>query len=147
MRKILTERFVRRAIINYLARRGWDRGLREKETAEHGVDIKVRHNRYSRYFFIETKGESTSKSAKSVRETAFVYSLGQIITRMKTGAARYYYGIGLPETVARIASRRIPWQVARKLLLYVFSVDAQGKVKQYSWQYLKNIQKEKANES
>jgi len=143
----MNERFVRRAIINYLARKGWDRGLREKETAEHGVDIKIRHNKYSRYFFIETKGESTSKSAKSVRETAFVYSLGQIITRMKTGAARYYYGIGLPETVARIAIRRIPWQVAKKLLLYVFSVDAQGKVKQYSWQYLKNIQKEKANES
>jgi len=143
----MNERFVRRAIINYLARKGWDRGLREKETAEHGVDINIRHNKYSRYFFIETKGESTSKSAKSVRETAFVYSLGQIITRMKTGAARYYYGIGLPETVARIAIRRIPWQVAKKLLLYVFSVDAQGKVKQYSWQYLKNIQKEKANES
>ncbi len=139
----MNERFVRRAIISYLARKGWNRGLREKETAEHGVDIKVRHNRYSRYFFIETKGESTSKSAKSVREVAFIYSLGQIITRMKTGAARYYYGIGLPETVARIAIRRIPWQVAKKLLLYVFSIDTQGKVKQYSWQHLKNIQKVK----
>lgn len=137
----MNERFVRRAIINYLARRGWDRGLREKETAEHGVDIKVRHNKYSRYFFIETKGESTSKSAKSVRETAFVYSLGQIITRMKTGAARYYYGIGLPESVSRIAIRRIPWKVAKKLLLYVFSVDARGKVKQYSWKNLKMVQK------
>ncbi len=141
MKNILTERFVRRAIINYLARKGWDRGLRKKETAEHGVDIKVRHNRYSRYFFIETKGESTSKSAKSVREVAFVYSLGQIITRMKTGAARYYYGIGLPEVVARIARRRIPWQVAKKLLLYVFSVNNQGKVKQYSWKNLKTAQK------
>lgn len=141
MPKIITERFVRRSIINYLARKGWDRGLREKETAEHGVDIKVRHNRYSRYFFIETKGESTSKSAKSVREVAFVYSLGQIITRMKTGTARYYYGIGLPEVVARIAIRRIPWQVAKKLLLYIFSVDTQGRVKQYSWKNLKTVQK------
>lgn len=136
----MNERFVRRAIINYLARKGWDRGLREKETAEHGVDIKVRHNKYSRYFFIETKGESTSKSAKSVREVAFVYSLGQIITRMKTGAARYYYGIGLPDAIARIAIRRIPWQVAKKLLLYVFSVDVEGKVKQYSWKNLKIAQ-------
>lgn len=137
---VMNERFVRRAIINYLARRGWDRGLREKETAEHGVDIKVRHNKYSRYFFIETKGESNSKSAKSVREVAFVYSLGQIITRMKTGAARYYYGLGLPEAIAKIAMRRIPWQIAKKLLLYVFSVNAQGRVKQYSWQDLKRIQ-------
>lgn len=139
----MNERFVRRAIITYLARRGWDRSLREKETAEHGVDIKVRHNKYSRFFFIETKGESISKSAKSVREVAFVYSLGQIITRMKAGAARYYYGIGLPETVAKIAIRRIPYQVAKKLLLYVFSVNRQGKVKQHSWVDLKNTQKEK----
>lgn len=104
----MKERFVRRAIINYLSRKGWDRGLREKETAEHGVDIKVRHNKYGRYFFIETKGESKSKSANSYRETAFVYSLGQIVTRMKSGA-RYYYGIGLPESVGKIAVRRIPW--------------------------------------
>ncbi len=134
---IVSERFVRRAIINYLARKGWDRGLREKETAEHGVDIKVRHNKYGRYFFIETKGDSSSKSAKSVREVAFIYSLGQIITRMKAGNARYYYGIGLPEAAARIAIRRIPWQVAKKLLLYVFSVDRNGRVKQYDWRGLR----------
>ena len=137
MAKIISERFVRRSIISYLARKGWDRGLREKESAEHGVDIKVRHNSYSRYFFIETKGDSSSKSAKSVRETSFVYSLGQIITRMNTGGARYYYGLGLPELSAKIASRRIPWQVAKKLLLYIFSVKNDGKVRQYNWQDLK----------
>lgn len=140
MGKIITERFVRRSIIASLARKGWDRGLREKETAEHGVDIKVRHNRYARYFFIETKGESSSKSAKSVREVAFVYSLGQIITRMKAGKARYYYGLGLPDSSASIAIRRIPWQVAKRLLLYIFSVNKNGKIKQYSWRDLKNIQ-------
>ena len=140
MVRTLNERFVRRAIINYLGRKGWDRGLREKETAEHGVDIKVRHNRYSRYFFIETKGESRSKSVHAGRETAFVYSLGQIITRMKAGNARYYYGIGLPESISKIAIRRIPWQIAKKLLLYIFSVSPIGKVKQYSWQDLKKTQ-------
>jgi len=56
---------------------------------------------------------------------------------MKVGAARYYYGLGLPESSARIAIRRLPWQVAKKLLLYIFSVDSAGKVKQYSWQDLK----------
>ena len=137
MPNVISERFVRRSIINFLSRKGWDRGLREKETAEHGVDIRVRHNRYSRYFFIETKGESSSKSA---REVAFVYSLGQIITRMKAGKARYYYGLGLPESVAKIAVRRIPWQVAKKLLLYIFSVNKKGKVRQYSWQELKKNQ-------
>jgi len=51
-----------------------------------------------------------------------------------------YYGVGLPESVAKIAVRRIPWQVAKKLLLYVFSVANTGRVKQYSWQELKRIQ-------
>lgn len=141
MGKIITERFVRRSIITFLARKGWNRGLREKERAEHGVDIKVRHNKYARYFFIETKGQSSSKSAKSVSEVAFVYSLGQIITRMKVGNARYYYGLGLPDSSAKIAIRRIPWQVAKKLLLYVFSVNKAGKIKQYNWQSLKKSQK------
>lgn len=140
MPQVISERFVRRAIITYLARKGWDRGLREKETSEHGVDIKVRHNQYARYFFIETKGDSSCKSAKSAREVAFVYSLGQIVTRMKAGSARYYYGVGLPEACAKIAIRRIPWQVAKKLLLYVFSVGNNGKVLQYSWKELKYSQ-------
>lgn len=141
MARIISERFVRRCIINYLARKGWDRGLREKETTEHGVDIKVRHNKYARYFFIETKGGSTSKSAKSVREVAFVCSLEQIITRMKVGNARYYYGLGLAESSAAIAIRRIPWQIAKKLLLFIFSVREDGKVKLYDWKELKHYQK------
>jgi len=133
MQKSISEKFVRRAIIKYLERKGWARNLREKERSEQGVDIRVRHNKYSRYFLIETKGESSAKSAKSMQETNFVYSLGQIITRMKAGKARYYYGLGLPESSAKIAVRRLPWQVAKKLLLYIFSVDKTGKVKQYSW--------------
>jgi len=37
--------------------------------------------------------------------------------------------------------RRLPWQVAKKLLLYVFSVDGKGNVKKYDWQKLKKHQK------
>lgn len=140
MSKLLSERNVRRAIRDYLSRNGWDRSCREKETHEPGVDLKVRHNDYSRYFLIETKGESTAKSARSMSETAFVYSLGQIVTRMNVGKARYYYGLGLPQSSARIAIRRIPWQVAKKLLLHVFSVDSGEKVKMYSWKEMKTCQ-------
>lgn len=140
MGKVITEKFVRRAIRDWLFRNGWGRNYIEKEAVEHGVDIRVRHNKYARYFLIETKGESSSKSARSVSETSFVYSLGQIITRMRVGKARYYYGIGLPDSSSTIAVRRIPWQVAKKLLLYIFSVDAQGKVEKYSWQNLKQFQ-------
>lgn len=140
MKKPLSEKFVRRTIRDWLFRNGWGRNYKEKETHEQGVDIQVRHNKYARYFFIETKGESSARSARSQRETSFVYCLGQIITRMKT-SARNYYGLGLPESSARIAVRRIPWKVARKVCLYVFSVNRGGKVKKYSWQELKKIQK------
>lgn len=136
----LTERHVRRAIRDYLFRTGWGRNYQEKETREQGVDIKVRHNKYARYFFIETKGESSAKSAKSQRETAFVYSLGQIITRMKAPHARYYYGLGLPASSARIAIRRVPWPVAKQLLLYVFSVSSAGRVTKYSWKEMQRAQ-------
>jgi hypothetical protein len=141
MKKSISEKFVRRAIRDWLFRNNWGRNYIEKETHEQGVDIRVCHNKYSRYFFIETKGESSAKSAKSVKETAFVYSLGQIITRMKVGSARYYYGLGLPTSSAIIATRRIPWQVAKKLLLFIFSVDGNGKVKRYSWKELRIIQR------
>jgi hypothetical protein len=137
---IISEKFVRRAVRDWLFRNGWGRNYIEKETHEQGVDIKVCHNRYSRYYFIETKGESSAKSAKSVKETAFVYSLGQIITRMNVASARYYYGLGLPVSSSAIAIRRIPWQVAKKLLLYIFSVDNSGRVRRYVWQDLKKIQ-------
>lgn len=139
MSKLLTERFVRRAIIQYLSRNGWGRNLREKETHEHGIDIKVMHNSYARYFLIETKGESSALSARQQREVAFIYSLGQIVTRMKTDA-RYYYGLGLPASIASIAIRRVPWKFAKRVILYIFSVSVEGKVKKYDWKSLKRIQ-------
>ena len=108
---------------------------------DRGVDIKVRHNRYARYFLIECKGQGIGRGSS---EVAFVYSLGQIISRMKSGGTtRYYYALGLPEISAKIALRRLPWQVAKKLLLYVFSCDQEGNVKQYSWQDLKKVQESK----
>lgn len=137
MRKPLSEKFVKQSIIKWLFRNNWGRNLEVGELRDRGVDIRVRHNDYVRYFLIETKGEGKIRQAD---EVAFVYSLGQIITRMKAGRARYYYGLGLPEVSAKIAIRRVPWQVAKKLLLYIFSVDKSGRVKQYSWQDLKKIQ-------
>jgi len=137
MKKPLSEKFVKQSIIKWLFRNNWGRNLEVGELRDRGVDIRVRHNDYARYFLIETKGEGKIRQAD---EVAFVYSLGQIITRMKAGRARYYYGLGLPEASAKIAIRRVPWQVAKKLLLYIFSVDKSGKVKQYSWQDLKKIQ-------
>lgn len=142
--KRISEEFVERTLIKYLSQNEWGTNLQFGGLREKGVDIKVRHNRYSRYFLIECKGEGKSVNAKSNtshKEIAFVYSLGQIITRMKTGkSTRYYFGLGLPENSAKIALRRLPWQVAKKLLLYVFSVNEKGGVKRYDWQELKKHQ-------
>lgn len=134
----MSEDFVKNSIIKYLSRSEWGTNLQFGALHEHGVDIKVRHNRYSRYFLIECKGQGIGRGSS---EVSFVYSLGQIISRMKSGGlTRYYYGLGLPEKSARIALRRLPWQVAKKLLLYVFSVNSNGKVQRYCWQDLKKNQ-------
>jgi len=136
--RFISEDFVKNAVIKYLSRHGWGTSLQFGLLHERGVDIRVRHNHYSRYFLIECKGEGSSGKH---HEVAFIYSLGQIISRMKTtGATRYYYGLGLPVRAANIALRRLPWQVAKKLLLYVFSVSTDGTVKQFSWQDLKKHQ-------
>lgn len=139
-RKVMSEEFVKRSVICWLTRHGWGTNLQFGAPREKGVDIKVRNNKYPRYFLVEIKGESSAKSAKSIADTSFVYSLGQIVTRMNTGMARYYYGLGLPEVSANIAFRRLPWQVAKKLLLHVFSVGRSGKVRLYSWKELKKHQ-------
>lgn len=88
----MTEEFVKNAIIRYLSRNEWGTNLQFGTLREPGVDIKVRHNRYSRYFLIECKGQGAGRSSS---EVSFVYSLGQIISRMKSnGTTRYYYGLG-----------------------------------------------------
>jgi len=133
----ITEDFVKNSIIKWLSANGWGH-FKFGGLHDHGVDLKAKNFKYSRFFFIETKGEGKISQGN---EVAFIYSLGQIVTRMKSGGTtRNYYGLGLPEISTRIAIRRTPWQVAKKLLLYVFSVNKLGGVKQYSWQDLKKIQ-------
>lgn len=132
--KVISEDFVKNSIIKWLSSNGWGH-FQFGDLHQHGVDIKAKHHKYSRYFFVEAKGQGKIRQAD---EVAFVYSLGQIITRMKSDkTTRNYYGLGLPEASAKIALRRTPWQVAKKLLLYIFSVDQKGIVKQYSWLDLK----------
>lgn len=142
--KPLTERQVQLAVLEHLYKVGWGTRPHVKQTNEKGVDIRVQNDkRPSRYFFIETKGGSTAKSARAMLETAFVYSLGQLVTRMKVVDARYsyQYGLGLPEKSAKIALRRIPWQFARKMCLHIFSVQQDGKVNQYKPADIKKHQK------
>jgi len=134
-KKIISEEFVKHSTIKWLSSNGWGH-FQYGGLHDHGVDIRAKKQKYDRYFFVEAKGEG---SRKEMNENYFVYSLGQIITRMTSGGTtRNYYGLALPKSIAKIALRRIPWQVAKKLLLYIFSVDDTGKVKLYSWKELRS---------
>jgi hypothetical protein len=139
----LTERNVQLAIIKYLYKEGWSTRSHLKQGGEKGVDIVVQNDvAPQRRFFIETKGDSDKKSKYSMHDANFVNALGQIVTRMKVVNApyNYNYGIGLPERSAKIALRRIPWQFAKKLCLYIFSVDRAGKVTKYTARDMKRVQ-------
>lgn len=132
--KKVTEKFVVEKIKKHLAPQ-WQ-VVTEKDLHEKGCDLVLKdvYNKHeARRFLIECKGKSYAKSAKSVNETVWVYALGQLITRMSVVAKHAYkYGLGLSEVSAKRALRRIPWQAARHLCLYIFSVDDNGNVIEYS---------------
>ncbi|MBU0998750.1 hypothetical protein KKG24_00355 [Patescibacteria group bacterium] len=134
--KRIDEKFVEKCILEHLAKKNWDYNVKTKGLHEKGCDIVVTNSRNKHKatrFLVECKGKSYAKSAKSVNETQWIYALGQIITRMSVIAMHAYkYGLGLPEVSAKTALRRIPWQAARHLCLYIFSVDDRGEVTEYS---------------
>lgn len=136
--KVISEDFVKNAIIKWLSSNGWGY-FQYDHLHTHGVDIKARATKYPRYFYIEVKG---SGKLKQSNEVAFIYSLGQIITRIKDDkSTRNYYALGLPTKSAEIALRRLPWQVAKKLHLSIFSVTEKGKVEQHTWKDLQTTNK------
>ena len=145
MGKKITEEFVQRKVEAHLNAKGWNYNLKSKNGREHGCDIIVsdgNNKNKARRFYIECKGKSYAKSARSIKDTNFLFCLGQLVTRMKVIAKHAYkYGLGLPENSAEIALRRIPWQAARHLCLSIFSVDDSGIVKEYSPKDFKRLQK------
>lgn len=147
MNKLLTEDFVQEQIIKHLTSNGWSTSLKAKTLKEHGVDIKVGNDKFSRYWLIEVKGDAspTAKYPKSHREVNFNLAVGQIITRMQTTGARAYkyrykYGIGYPASFKDLVMRRLPYDVCDKLNLYVFLVDENGAVEMIGWRDLKKAQ-------
>lgn len=147
MNKLLTEDFVQEQIIKHLTSNGWSTRLKSKTLKEHGVDIKVRNDKFSRYFLIECKGEASpnAKYPKSHREVHFNLALGQILTRMQTNGTRAYkyrykYGVGYPSSFKGLVMRRLPYDVCDKLNLYVFFVDEQCEVELYDWKKIRKHQ-------
>lgn len=147
MPTLLSEDFVQSKIVEYLALNGWSKSLKAKGLREHGVDIKVCNDKFSRYWLIEVKGDAspTAKSPRSAREVNFNLALGQIVTRMHSNGSRgykyrYKYGVGYPASFKSVVIRRLPFDVCDKLNLYVFFVDEAGNVELLGWQDLKRIQ-------
>lgn len=134
MGRIITEEIVKEAVKRQLAPQ-W-RVVSEKELHEKGCDLVFKdvYNKHeARRFFVECKGKSYSKSARSIKDTNVLFCLGQLVSRMSVIAKHaYLYGLALPQDSAEIALRRIPWQAARHLCLHIFSVDDDGKVTQFS---------------
>ena len=110
-----------------------------------GADlILVGGKKNSEYFIIECKGKSYAKSARAINKEGWLNALGQIITRMATkriikngknkGAINraYKYGLGLYWVGAQVALRRVPKNIAKTLNLYVFSINDEGFVKQWT---------------
>lgn len=145
MQKPLDEEFVKRSIIKWLSLHEWGTNLQYGALRDKGVDIKVRHNRYSRYFLIEIKGDGKAKNLNSQREVNFNYALGQVLTRMITrGDAKYKYGykygIGFPISFKSLVLRRLPYSICNKLNLYIFFVYDEGKVEVFDWRKIKTCQ-------
>lgn len=139
MSEELNEQDVKDSIVKFLSREGWGENLQPSDKWAHGVDIKVK--RGGSYFYIECKKQNTGRH---LDDANFVHSLGQIVTRMEDGCeAQNYYGLGLPEASAKIALRRLPWRVSKRLSLDVFAVAPSGDVTRYGWQDLKKEQESK----
>jgi len=145
--KLLSEGFVQDKIIQYLNTNGWSKNLKSKTLKEHGVDIKVRNNKFARYWLIEVKGDAspTAKYPKSHREVNFNLAIGQIVTRMWTTRKRgykygYKYGVGYPASFKDTVLRRLPYDVCDKLNLYIFFVNENGVVELFDWKQLRKLQ-------
>ncbi len=147
--KIIKEDFVQRCVVQYLEAQGWSKSLQSAELWEHGVDIKVRNNKFSRYWLIEAKGDPSAivKSPGGSRSSSFNSALGQIITRMHRKGKRAYkygykYGIAFPVSFRKMIIKKLPFDVMDKLNLYLFFVDAQGNTEEIDWKKMKHIRSE-----
>jgi len=150
-RTILTEDFIQNIIIKYLASKGWSKCLTSAKLWEHGVDIKVKNNNYGRYWLIEVKGDPSIKvrSPAGSRSSSFNSAMGQIITRMHSNRSEKYwdcyngykYGLAFSTYFRDMVTRKTPFNILRRLNLYIFFVDEKSNVEEINWQKLKKLQK------
>ncbi|MDO8489780.1 MAG: hypothetical protein Q7S47_00010 [bacterium] len=120
--KTIPESKVINAVLDWAYKNSYGLRPRIKHGNVHGVDLELTHETTGHKYFIECKGGPH-------HEVNFVYSLGQIITRMNRKPLGVNYGIALPTRAAEIARKRIPRNFASRNKLTIFSVSNDGKVK------------------
>ncbi len=145
--RLLKETFVQKQVIKYLAEvKGFNEPIKPTGLREHGVDIKMKHKTYGRYFLVECKGDPSEKvkSPEGWRSSAMNSALGQIITRMHTNRKSIYggynYGIAFPYSFKKRVLKKIPHYVCNRLRITIFLVNSNGNVEAYNHKTLKIIQ-------
>ncbi len=138
------EAFVQESMIRYLTNKGYSKSMDYKGLSEAGVDIRVRHKDYSRFFLIECKGGAIkAKSVSGTESVNFTMGLGQIIQRIHSktiptaAKGAYKYGVAYPAHFKEKHLWKLHYNVCRQLNLYVFFVDMDGNVEEYNWQRIK----------
>jgi len=121
MEKTISEDKVIDAVLKWAYKNQYGMKPKIKHGHKHGVDLELNHEKTRHKYFIECKGGSH-------HEVNFVFSLGQIITRMKRVPKGVNYGIALPTKSAEIARKRIPKNFATRNKLTIFSVSNTAKV-------------------
>jgi hypothetical protein len=121
----ISESKVMDVIVEWAYKNSW--GLRPKIKHGHkqGVDLELTNEKTGHKYLIECKGGPH-------HEVNFVYSLGQVITRMNRIPKGVSYGLALPTKSAEIARRRIPRGFAARNHITIFSVANNGKVTRYT---------------
>ena len=120
--KTISEEKVMDAVLAWAYKNGYGLKPKIKHGHKKGVDLELNQERTRHKYYIECKGGSH-------HEVNFVYSLGQIITRMNRKPLGVNYGIALPTKAAEIARKRVPRNFATRNKLTIFSVSNTGKVK------------------
>ena len=149
MPKLLTEPFIQKSVIDYLADKGFTKPEKPTGLREHGVDIKMKHKDCGWYFLVECKGDPSEdvKSPEGSRNSCMNSALGQIITRMHTDRKGLYggynYGIAFPSSFKKRVLQKIPYYACNRLRLCIFIVNEKGKVEEYNHRKLKVIQNNK----
>ncbi len=110
------------AVVENLEEGGWER---QKENKKHGVDIRMWHNEWRKYWFIEVKRKYSDRS-NTYKYTAM--AIAQVIYRMNQKKAGRY-GIAVPNTkLFKNELLKIPLWIKEKLKIYIFLVDENGEI-------------------